>query len=117
MNKTLVASSKNRKVPSSLTIVRSIEGWASKSKSSSRQGEGSEANRSRLARRRTSVASTSTANRRSKKALWPSLCAFAWSSSAGQRLGGRREAQIGEVASKLLVDGSLAHAVTSTSSA
>ena len=45
MNNTLVASSRNRRVPSSLTRARSTEGWASKSKSASRHGAGSEANR------------------------------------------------------------------------
>ena len=37
MNKTLVASSKNRNVASSFTVFLSTDGWASKSKSSKRQ--------------------------------------------------------------------------------
>ena len=73
MNKTLVASSKNRSVASSFTVFLSTDGWASKSKSSSRHNEGNEAKRSRLDRRRVSVAVTSMARRRSKKAVWASL--------------------------------------------
>jgi hypothetical protein len=42
-------------VPNSLTSARSTDGWASKSKSAKRHGAGSEANRSRLARRLASV--------------------------------------------------------------
>ena len=83
MNKTLVASSKNRNVASSFTVFLSTDGWASKSKSSKRHGEGSEAKRSRLARRRISVDATSTPRSRSRKAVWPSLFALAWSSSPG----------------------------------
>src|SRR5437868_1133143 len=49
INKTLVASSRNRRVPSSLTRARSTLGWASKSWSESRQGAGSGAKRSRPA--------------------------------------------------------------------
>src|SRR3954463_12950104 len=52
MNNTLVASSRNRRVASSLTRARSTEGWASKSKSVSRQGAGSDAKRARPAGRR-----------------------------------------------------------------
>jgi len=73
MNSTLVASSKKRSVASSSTVFLSIDGWASKSKSLSRHSDGNEAKRSRLDRRRSSVASTSTASRRSRKAVWVSL--------------------------------------------
>ena len=69
MNKTLVASSKNRNVASSFTVFLSTDGWASKSKSSNRHAEGSEAKRSRLARRRISVDATSTPRSLSKKAV------------------------------------------------
>ena len=65
----MAARSKNRSVASSLTSFLSIDGWASKSKSSSRNGEGSEAKRSRLARRRISVAATSTCRILSRKAV------------------------------------------------
>jgi len=69
MNKTLVASSRNRNVARSSTVFLSTDGWASKSKSSRRHGDGREAKRSRLDRRRTSVDATSTPSNRSKKAV------------------------------------------------
>ena len=77
MNNTLVASSKNRKLASSPTSLGSTAGWASKSNSEILQGAGRQAKRARLARRRASVASTSTASSRSKSTVGLSLSARA----------------------------------------
>ena len=62
-----MASSMNRRVASSSIIFLSTDGWAEKSKSARVNGEGREANRARLARRRSSTAATSTDSSRSKK--------------------------------------------------
>jgi hypothetical protein len=83
MSKTLVASSMKRRVASSATSFGSTDGWAAKSKSARVNGEGSDANRARLAWRRSSVAATSTAKSRSRNAEWLSLALPAWSSSPG----------------------------------
>ena len=80
---TLVASSTKRSVASSSMSFLSTDGWAEKSKSASVNGEGSEAKRARLARRRSSTALTSTPSRRSKNPWWLSLALPAWSSSPG----------------------------------
>ena len=97
--------------------LRSTEGWASKSKSASRQGAGREANRARLAWRRASVAVTSTASRRSRNAVWPSLPGPGVVEFAGQRFGGGGQPQVGEVAAQPLVGRVLAHRDASASSA
>ena len=84
MTRRLAASSRNLSVASSSTSLRSRLGWASKSNSSRRQGAGKLAKRSRPAWRRASVASTSMARRRSRKAVWLSLAWLARSSAAGR---------------------------------
>ena len=71
-----MASSTKRRVPSSSISFWSTDGWAEKSKSARVNGEGSEAKRARLARRRSSTASTSTASSRSRNVLW--LRSAAW---------------------------------------
>ncbi len=120
MNRTLVASSRKRSVPSSLTSARSTDGWASKSKSARRQGAGSEANRSRLAR----LAGLGGRHFDPEQALEhggvPESLAPRGLEDPGERLRGRREAERGEMAPERLVDRGLgrgAHRSTSTSSA
>ena len=83
MKSTLVASSKKRSVPSSVISFLSTEGWAEKSKSSSVHGDGKQAKRSSPARRRISVALTSTSRRRCKNSECPSPSLRAYSSSPG----------------------------------
>jgi len=97
--------------------LRSTEGWASKSKSDSRQGAGRQAKRARLACRRAVVAVTSAASSRSRNAVWLRSAALAWSSSAGPGLGGGGQPQLGDVAAQPLAGRGLAHLVTSASSA
>jgi hypothetical protein len=83
MNNTFVASSANRQVARSRIIAGSTDGWASKSKSSSRQGAGKFANRNRPAWRRCSVASTSIDSSRSRNSVWVAFDFIAASSSPG----------------------------------
>ena len=104
ISSTLVASSRNRRVASSRTSCRSTDGWASKSKSEIRQGAGRQANRARLAWRRAVTAVTSRASSRSRNSVWLSCPAPGVVELAGQRLGGRGHAQLGQVAAQLLVD-------------
>src|SRR5487761_1882301 len=52
ISRTLAASSMNRRVPRSAISLGSTDGWAEKSKSARVNGDGSDANRSRLTRRR-----------------------------------------------------------------
>ncbi|MDX3725222.1 hypothetical protein PV722_45385 [Streptomyces caniscabiei] len=61
----------------------STPGWAEKSKSDNVQGSGRQANRSRAARRRDSVASTSISSSRSSAAVIDRFSARAWSSTRG----------------------------------
>jgi len=70
MRRTLVASSRKRRVASSLTMALSTWGWASRSKSETCQGAGRQAKlEAPPGGRRASVATTSTSSRHSKKAL------------------------------------------------
>jgi hypothetical protein len=77
----LPVSSRNRSVARSLTSFSSTPGWAAKSKSDSVQGSGRQANRSREASLRASVASTSTSSSRSSAAVVDSPSARAASST------------------------------------
>ena len=97
-------------------VFLSTDGWASKSKSSRRNGEGREAKRSRLARRRASVAATSTS-----RGVPGRPCGRAFARGVlelgGQGLGGGGQPQVGQVAAGLLVDRGVSHAVPSIRSA
>ena len=84
-------------MPSSVISFLSTDGWAEKSKSSSVQGDGRQAKRSRPARRLISVAVTSTSRRRAKnsygRAFLSGMVEF-----AGQRFGSSTETQVGQMA-------------------
>ena len=109
INSTLVASSRNRSVPSSFISFLSTEGWAEKSKSSSVHGEGRQAKRSSPARRRISVAVTSTSRRRCKNSRVSEPSGPGMVELSGQRLGGGSQTQVGQVGADLLIGGGLAH--------
>ena len=107
-----MASSTKRRVASSSISFLSTDGWAEKSKSARVNGDGSEAKRARLARRRSSTAVTSMASSRSKNPWWVSFCLHGVVELARERLGGRGHAQKGEMRTQLLILGALGHAGT-----
>ena len=109
MKSTLVASSKNRRVASSPISFLSTDGWAEKSKSASVQGAGRQAKRSRpgpppgLGGHHLDIQQT-----REELGVTESFLAGVLE-LPGQGLGGGAEAQIGQVAADLLIDGGLGH--------
>ena len=96
-----------------MTSLRSTEGWASKSKSDSRQGAGRQAKRARLACRRAVGGGDLDGEEPFEERGVAELVRGGVVELGGQGLGGGGEPQLGEVAAQLLVDRGLAHRVTS----
>ena len=82
----------NRSVASSLTSARSMPGWAVKSNSSSVLVDGNPANRIRPARRRCSVASTSTCEQVVQELRVAGLVLLGLLERGGELLGDARRA-------------------------
>ena len=117
MNKTLVASSKNRNVASSFTVFLSTDGWASKSKSSKRHGDG-QRGEALQAGPPTDLGGTHLDREQAfQEGGVAQLVRLGVVELTGQRLGGGGQTQVGEMRPHLLIDRVLAHAVTSTSAA